>query len=283
MSFCNGIAQRRGRQAATVGISQRHVIGSQTPYPETDILKQPHGPNRNSGKKRKVASVGNDDAIGLVIVGKHGIDTFEGTDPDSAVPPISGSTLQNPDFPISYNGRGTMKFISPIRITTIDGPLNVNGEVYSSSGLLGPAAAAADVTSWELGMTMGATGAGANLTIDGTSTYCTSIVLVDNVTLHVHIVWTGKGSVANGDSIFIKGLPYTNEAQTQIAVAASTGITPTQLGSYFYVKNASSPADTELQLFSSDSGTGLEVPITGLQLGTSGSISFNMNYHAVVP
>lgn len=283
MSFSTGHAQRRGAQAATVGTSIKNTAQSQIPFPQLDLINQPLGPNRATKKKRKIAAIGSDDSIGLVIHGKRGIDTFEGTDPDSAVPPISGATLQNPDFPISYNGRGTLKFVSPIRITTIDGPLNVNGEVYSSSGLLGPAAAAANALSWESGMTMGATGAGANLTIDGPATYCTSIVLVDNVTLHVHIAWSGKGSVVDGDSIFIKGLPYTNETQTQIAIVSCTNVTPVQLGSYFLVKNADSPANKELQLYSSDSGTGLDVPITGLQLGSTGTISFNMNYHAVVP
>lgn len=284
MSFTTGRAQRRGTQSATVGVNYRNVSGSTTSYPSSDLIKQPKGPLRATGKKRKVASVGNDNASGLVILGRHDFDSFEGTDPDNAVPPLEGDTLRNPDFPISYNGRGTLKFVSPIRITTIDGPLNVNGEVYSSSGLLGPAFGGGLVTvtaPWESGMTMGATGAGANLTIDGPNTYCTANTAADNVNLHVHITWTSKGAVLDGDEIFIKGLPYNNEAQPQVGFAHCTNVFPTQLGSYFFIRNT--PSDTQIQLFSCDAGTGIEVPVTGVQLNSSGTISFNMNYHGIVP
>jgi len=273
MSFSTGTPQRRGAQAGSVGLSLTQ--STQIPLP----LRHISGPLKPTSKKRKVVSIGDDDSIGLVIHGKHGFDNFEGTDPDGATPPVSGYTLQNPDFPVSYNGRGTLKFISPIRITTVDGPLNVNGEVYSNSGLLAPAVVNTPVQAWASTIEIGATGAGAEFTL-GTS-YATYFQFEDNITLHVHAVWTDKGSVGNGDTIFIKGLPFTNEAQIVTSVAASTNITPTEIGSSFIVRG--SVSSTELQLFSFSSNTGLETTVTGAEVGSTGTISFTMNYHAVVP
>ena len=135
MSFVTSTAQRRGKRSASVHNAHHHG-GSQIPHPSSDLLHQPPGQFRATTKRRKTVSIGNERATGLVIQGSHEIHTMEGTDPDSATPPISGATLQNPDFPISYSGRGTMKFVSPVRIPTIDGALHVNGQVYSSNGLL---------------------------------------------------------------------------------------------------------------------------------------------------
>lgn len=282
MSFTTGNAQRRGRQSGTIGVTRQHVLGSQVPTPSSELLNQPHGPTHRSKKKRKTATIGSDEAIGLVITGRHDFDTFEGTDPDSTVPPISGSTLQNPDFPISYNGRGTLKFVSPIRITTVDGPLMCNGDIYSKDGLLQPLGADL-VQNWTTDLRIGATGsAGNNLTLNASNTFATFANSGNNITLHVYLEWTSKGVVANGDNIYIKGLPYEFQAQTQTGTIHAVNIFPTQLGSYIFIKTSQSPNVNEFQLFSCDSGTGVQVPITGAQLGATGTLSFNMNYHGVV-
>lgn len=134
MSFVTGTAQRRGKRSATVFTSHSH--GTQVPHSSSNLLLQPGGQFRATSKRRKTASIGDDYATGLVIHGSHDFHTMEGTDPNSATPPISGQDLANPDFPISYTGRGTMKFVAPVRIPTIDGSIHVNGQVYSSNGLL---------------------------------------------------------------------------------------------------------------------------------------------------
>ena len=275
MSFSTGRAQRRGTNSATVGTSFHHV--KQTPYTSADILRQPAGQYRATTKKRRIASIGDDRSTGLSIHGSHDIDTMEGTDPDSATPPISGSTLANPDFPISYTGRGTLKFVSPIRITTVDGPLNVNGEVYSNSGLL--TGGIEEVALWTV--TVGATGAGADFTTDVANTWASYTRVKDNASIHIHYAWSSKGAVADGSAIFIKGLPLTIESQIHKAVIHPTNIIATQLGSYF-VADGQADAD-EFALHSADSATGLEVAVTGAECGSTGTISCIINYHCVIP
>lgn len=280
MSFSNGLPQRRGRQAAIVGTSFRNVQASQIPYPKPDLLRQPPGPNRAPTKRRRTASIGDDGATGLVIHGTHDFSPMEGTNPDSADPPISGDTLANPDFPISYNGRGTLKFVSPIRITTIDGPLNVNGEVYSHSGLLGSGGGGgggSDHATWTV--TVGATGAGANLVENSGLTDTSYHISNDNVSILCHFTWSGKGSVLDGDTIFIKGIPHTIATQLHRMPVVATGIFPTALSSTFHLIGAS--GSDEFQLSSVDTGTGVETVITGAELDTTGSICFSFVYHGV--
>lgn len=274
MSFTTGTAQRRGYTSATVGTSRNHV--GQTPYPTADLLRQPPGPTRAHVKKRRIASIGDDTASGLVIHGSHEINPMEGRDPDTATPPLSGNTLSNPDFPISYTGRGTMKFISPIRVTTIDGPLNVNGEVYSTSGLL--SGGVDDVAPWTV--TVGESGAGADFVVDAANTYATYARTRDQISLHIHYTWTSKGSVPNGSQIFIKGLPFPLETQVHKALIHPTGVTATQLGSYFVAEGV---VDAEqFGLYSADSATGVEVPVTGAECSSAGTFSCLITYHAVI-
>ncbi len=271
MSFSTGTPQRRGSQST--GVSKRHV--AQTPYPAADILRQPAGIYRSTVKRRRTASVGDDGATGLVIRGSHDYDPMEGTDPDGTTPPISGATLSNPDFPISYTGRGTLKFVSPVRIAAIDGPLNVNGDIYSNAGLL-----TSTDTMTSVSLQVGGTGAGVNFTENASSTYAAYQAHTDRVHLICNFVWSSKGSVTDGTNIFIKGLPFLSQTSIQKVTVHTTNITPVEMGSYFVVE---SPVDsTELQLYAAASSTGVEVPITGLQCASTGSIHFSLSYPIVI-
>lgn len=272
MSFVTGTAQRRGRTSVVQGTSITHV--SQTSYPKQDIIRQPAGQFRAGIKRSRTASIGDDTATGLVVHGAHDFDHMEGTDPDSATPPILGDSLRNPDFPISFAGRGTMKFVSPIRIATIDGPLNVNGEVYSSSGLL--TSGGGEVALWTA--TVGETGAGNEFTADGANTWASYSLSGDHCTIHLHYTWSGKGSVLDGSNIYIKELPFVTEAQVHKVPVHCTGIVPVQMGSYFVV-DAQASTD-ELQLLTCDS-TGVEVPVTGAECNNTGTISIVLSYHCV--
>ena len=255
MSYTTGIAQRRGITGATVGVSPRHV--GQTSYPQSDLLRQPPGPDRAHVKRRKTVSIGDDGATGLVIHGSHEIGPMEGRDPDSADPPLSGNTLSNPDFPVSYNGRGTLKFVSPIRITTIDGPLNVNGEVYSSSGLL--SGGVEDVAPWTVAVGDPSEGGDQDFVVDAANTWATYARTRDHVALHVHYTWTGKGTTTGTNILAVKGLPFPLEDQLHKAVVHPTNVTATQLGSYFVAHG--NPNQSEFWIYSADSATGVEVPV----------------------
>lgn len=274
MSFSTGRAQRLG---GAHRVQTRHGSASFA-YPAEDILRQSTGPTRATAKRRRTASIGENGATGLIIHGTHDIDTFEGTDPDSATPPISGDTLQNPDFPISYNGRGIMKFVNPIRIASIDGPLNVNGEVYSASGLLGAGGGGGTpYATWT--PTVGETGAGTNFTENSGSTSAVYALSSDNVTLQLSFTWSSlNGATGN---VFIKGLPKSVDSSAVFrSPVICTGITPAQMGSHFYVRDATS--GTELQLFSVSADTGVSTAVTAALCAATGSISFVFNYYGVI-
>lgn len=272
MSFVTGNAQRLGRLTGLQG-KQRNHVGS-TPYPQADLLRQP-GTLRAPTKRRRTAAIGDDYATGLVIHGTRDYDPMEGTNPDNTDPPVSGNTLANPDFPVSYIGRGTLKFVSPIRVTAIDGPLHVNGEVYSSSGLL--AGAVDDVSAWTV--EIGESGPGGNnFTSDPLSTWATYARTKDHVAIHVHYTWLDKGIVADGSQIFIKGLPFPLEAQVHKAIIHPTGMVSTQLGSYFVAEGIESAE--QFGMYSADSATGAEVPVTGSLCASTGTVSCLISYHA---
>jgi hypothetical protein len=275
MSFVTGTAQRRGSVSATVGTSFQNVPAS-SPYPQSDLLRQSKGINRSTTKRHKTATIGDSQSTGLSIQGTHQFRTNEGTNPDGTTPPLTGGgQLDNPDFPISYNGRGTLKFVSPIRITTVDGPLNVNGSVYSNQGILtgDPPEVIAFTPS------MGS--ATADFTLDAGNSASTYFVSVDHVVVHVHIVWTDKGTVGDEDDIFVKGLPFLSESQVHRIPLSTSKIIALQVGSHYVGELAGN--STDIQLYSTDSMTGEEIFVEGVQCQDTGSVSFVLSYHAVVP
>lgn len=275
--FVNNAATRRGKRAATVGrLSQ--VITSNNPIPKDEFLRLSNQ-YRSAKRKRKVISIGDTDAAGLVIQGPYEYEITEGTDPDSATPPGSGITLENPDFPVSYAGRGTLKFTTPIRISSVDGDLPITGQLRAPSGTY--LQGSSEILSWEADINVGETGAGNKFTIDNASSYVTYTRVEDHITIHVTYHWSSKGSVAAGSAITIGGLPYTQEAELMSEIVHCTGVTPIELGSYFFVKGI--PGTTELLLYSGNGNTGTETVVTGALCAATGSIEFTMDYHGVIP
>lgn len=133
--FQNSTPQKRGQLAAQRGSRIQHALAQSSGPPQSDHLYQ-HDDVRAT-KRRRHASVGDHHSNGLVIHGSHDVEFNEGDNPDSATPPLAGDSLRVPDWPISFNGLGMMKFVNPVRIPTIDGTLNVRGSIYSNGTLLG--------------------------------------------------------------------------------------------------------------------------------------------------
>jgi len=265
MSFTTGRAQRRGNASSNNGYKAAEP-------PSSGLSRTIAGSVLNGQAKRKrVASIGDDYAVGLTIVGHNDIGTT--------------GTEENPDFPISYTGKGTLKFVSPVRIATVDGPLNVNGLVYSNGVQLGASSGGGggssveDIDVWT--PTVGATGTGNNFTTNVASTWATYHEVADNITIHLHYTWSSKGSVADGSAIFIKGLPFALETQVHKTLIHPTNIIATQYGSYFIAHGAVD--SSELAITSADSATGLEVVITGGDCGATGTINCIFSYHGVIP
>ena len=281
MSFTTGPAQRRGIASATRGTSYAHV--SQTPYPATDLLRQPEGQFRASTKRRRTTSIGEDGATGLVIHGSHDIDPMEGQNPDGTTPPISGASLYDPDFPVSYNGRGKLKFVSPIRIASIEGPVNTTGSIYAGGDVYAngnPLTPLTDIQSWDV--QIGDTGAGANFTKDIINSTSTYMQVQDHISLQVHYVWSDKSTVGDNDIIYIKNLPFVLENQVHKQVIHIEGVTPIQLGSYFLIEGAAGASELKLQT-AAGLGFGANDDITGGLCESAGSMTFSFHYHGVIP
>lgn len=92
---------------------------------------------RTDHKRLRIAQIGGPDTKGLVIFGSTATDNTQAENPDGANPATSGESFINPDFPISFSGRGTMAFKSPIRVPSILGDVNVQGKVYAEGQELG--------------------------------------------------------------------------------------------------------------------------------------------------
>lgn len=132
--FITHRASRQGKR----GLQQTRYPGGQEapkPFLQGDRTYLESGNPKRI--RRKPAEIGNSEASGLIIHGATTLPDEGPTDPDSADPPLDGDTLKNPDFPVSFVGAGTLTFTSPIKIPTIVGPVNIQGEIYSNGQLLG--------------------------------------------------------------------------------------------------------------------------------------------------
>jgi len=142
-SFQNSRPQKAGRKSARVRTRYQHAQAqSSSSYPPGERLH--HELSSVTRKRKSHTTIGHQDATGLVIQGTHELDSHDPKDPDGATPPLSGDSLRNPDFPISYTGRGTLKFESPIRVNAIDGDVHINGDVYTPDGKLSAGGGASD-------------------------------------------------------------------------------------------------------------------------------------------
>ena len=273
MSFTTNRATRASTRSATIH-AQNNSVSSLIPYPNAHHLSSGIYPRIH--KKRKVASIGDDNAIGLVIHGSTAISPFEPQDDEGADPPLSGNTLQNPDFPISYTGRGTVKFVSPIRVAAIDGPLHVNGSIYSKGNEV---ATTAPLVSWADDIQVGKDGGG-NLTKDVAATTATWQRTNDNITIHIDYSWTNTGGLITTDEIVIKGLPFVTAEQSHVTGLYSEDIQIVEL--HYVLQVESLPSEDILYVGYYLPSIGESFFITEDKLLPSGRLRLTMTYHGVV-
>jgi hypothetical protein len=133
--FISGSAQKRVLQGTREGYSTKNVIGSTTGIPKSEQFKQ-RGGNRPV-KRRKHCIIGDQNSSGLIIQGSHTLENSLGINPEGTTPATNSKSLRHPDFPISFSCLGIPKFISPIRIEAIDGPLRVSGDLSVGGNILG--------------------------------------------------------------------------------------------------------------------------------------------------
>ena len=126
--FMSGPAQRRGARSTQSGTStqQAQGIGGINPK-EVDL--ETTAPVR-AIKKRKVHSIiGSTNSSGLLIQGSYEHALESADNPEGANPPADSKSFRSPDFPISYSGLGVPKFVSPIRIASVDESLSISNNL----------------------------------------------------------------------------------------------------------------------------------------------------------
>jgi hypothetical protein len=123
-----GPAQRRGTRSTQSGTStqQAQGIGGINPK-EVDL--ETTAPVR-AIKKRKVHSIiGSTNSSGLLIQGSYEHALESASNPEGTTPASDSKSFRSPDFPISYSGLGIPKFVSPIRIASVDENLSISNNL----------------------------------------------------------------------------------------------------------------------------------------------------------
>jgi len=281
MSFITGPAQRRGQRPT----GNRHGTSSTVSYLAEDLLKQSSGPNRASTKRKYTATIGSDLATGLVIQGSTELTNEEATDPDGTTPPIAGDSMQNPDFPISYNGRGYMKFVSPVRMPSVNGSMSILGNISAtgSANFGGAFSAGSGPELLDFDMTVEAGGVEFTRNPGFPGSQPVSYTkLGDLFIFQVEYSWLDKNGALDTDPLEIRGLPIMDgsriEPQVEIPVYA-LGVTAVELGSFFMLEFSN---DDELSAFiySVSSNTGNRIRITAGDCADTGTISFAVVLHS---
>lgn len=176
--FVTGQAQRRGLKAARVGTRD-----------ENASAKVQVGAYAAKVNRQSAARIGDSTSNGLVINGSYEIDPA-----DEQANALGREFFTTPDFPVSYSGRGTLKFVSPIRISRVDGDLNVNGDITSN----------ATVITVENSLTL--SDDALNAFTRGES----SVIYVKNggmITADIFYLWDDLGSAVGTNLAMLTGLP----------------------------------------------------------------------------
>lgn len=224
--FVTGTAQRRGNNPT--GTSMKNVISTPAGIPIGMQLDS--GAGRNTSKRKRIAVIGDNDSEGLVIRGRTHREESLGTNPDGTTPPLSGDALRNPDYNVSYQGLGTMRFASPVRIPTIDGNVGILGNVVingliSADNLTAPVLPTITDFSDDIEMSGGAF----DFVKDVGNTTAIAWSYFGLVHIRIHFFWTSKGSADGG--IRLKNLPFMfNNATATIGQAMTTDHTTLELG-----------------------------------------------------
>ena len=245
MSFVTNAATRRGKRAKTEFSSPGNTLptpnGGQTvsqSWVQGDsvsmVTRQP---------QLKYATVGDDMTKGLTIVGTSGFASNAPTNPDELDIPntmggdddgIAKDKVINPDFPVSFQGRGTLKFVDSVRIPSIDQSVSISRNLHVGGTLT--------VGSSQFPL-MEYTDFSDLVTLEGDSGVCTMSAstraygqrIGHFVFLSIYIQWTSKNTIDNADEIFFDGIPWTiNESGGEILITSYNGIKVADLNHNLY-------------------------------------------------
>lgn len=260
--FQNSTPQKRGVQSAQRGTKTSHIIAHG--ILPGDSFRQ-HDAVRTT-KRHRHSSIGDHDATGLVIHGTHALKFNLGDNPDAATPPADGDSHKVPDFPISFNGLGMLAFQSPVRIPTIDGTLNVRGDIYANGVMLGGGGIETARTTFVPSLEDISGNAATMSTQEGRFQTIGAYTFFE-----IYVVWTGLGSMT-GNIQIIPASPFPTISAVRyghLSVKAEQGMSVSIIGntfsSYYFTGG--------FKIYEDNNTTGgLTTQVQASQLATSGTI-----------
>lgn len=124
--FVTGRAQRRGNKGSE-GTTIRNVLASTPGVPAAMVFT---GAGKHAVKRRRIATIGEADSEGLVILGRVELEqALDTKDTEGAEPPTDSVALRSPDFNVAYRGLGVLRFSDAVRLPFIDGDVSMNGNM----------------------------------------------------------------------------------------------------------------------------------------------------------
>lgn len=294
-SFVTNSNTRAAKRAKTSGFTHTQQVNS-APVPISEELTHNFGISKSTRESQASYSyIGTHASKGLVILGGNPrLDYNRGTNPDGLDVPIAPTnsldSMHEPAFPISYNGVGHLKFLSPIEIPGILGlvsmPQGINGALTVSTDLTvgnhihtsGDLHVTGTITSDNpivAGLTaptpttVSLEDLSANV-VDGLTQTVTYIPHVDFHLFTLEVSWTGLGSASG--AMIITGWPYSDYIDCDYPISMVAGIFSTVLGSQFVLRT--SPEGLRLyETFPSSGATA--TPVTEAQMLAAGTIRCN--------
>lgn len=287
MSFSSSRSSRTVKRACTEKHSFTNVLTSTGGVASANkLFKQGHSDGAVRKSEAFVASIGGWNAKGLNIIGGgvamdysypsnpdgHGIPMEK--DGDDAETGLPKDRLFAPPFPVSYQGPGYLKFLSPFACPGIIGNFDISGDVIMDKTL-----------HVEGNLTVGGTvTAGASTvpfspaieddlggTLTGVTTTSSFYTTSNPDFLQVCISWTGK-TLTSGSDVRLVNMPFTSySASSFVTVVPDTGISTKNVGASVWARGVVGADYLEFVQTDTTSADPME-PLTGFDFDNAGSL-----------
>lgn len=204
--FISGPAQKQGFASTTIG-SGKNVISTLQGTVGGSALEA--NVQSRSTKRKRHTIIGDTESSGLLIQGTYEV----GFDKESGI----DSELH--DFPISYSGVGLLKFVSPVRIPSVDGDLAVTGDVAISGSLTVAGGVVPGLTAFSFVDDIEMSG-DVQFDKDIAGSYAFAIVVGPLCFAQIRYKWTSING-ADTTLVHLTGLPFATAIGSEIQVITS--------------------------------------------------------------
>ena len=287
MSFSSGRGSRTVKRACTEKHSFTNVLTSTGGVASANqLFKQGHSDGAVRKSEAFVASIGGWNAKGLNIIGGgvamdytypsnpdgHGIPLAK--DGDNAETGLPKDRLFAPPFPVSYQGPGYLKFLSPFACPGIIGNFDISGDVIMDKTL-----------HVEGNLTVGGTVTSGASTVpfipgieDALGNPLTGVTITSAIYttsnpdyMQVCISWTGS-SLSALEQVRLVNMPFTSYLDSSfVSVIPDTGVSTKNVGASVWAHGVVGADYLEFVQSDTTSADPME-PLVGFDFDTTGSI-----------